>query len=86
MIVCSCSVLTDKRVVAVAEALAREDPLRPLTPGRIFRALGARPQCGTCFSVIRTLVAEDGLVFTCPEPLASEAEDDGAQQTSIAAE
>lgn len=74
MIVCSCNVLTRARIRAAAEALAAEDPFRPITPGRLFRALGARPNCGTCFSTIRTIVAEAGLAFTCPEPLASVAE------------
>ena len=74
MIVCSCNVLTKVRIRATAEALAADDPMRPITPGRLFRSLGARPQCGTCFSLIRTIVADAGLNFTCPEPLASEAE------------
>ena len=74
MIICSCNVLTRARVLATAESLAADDPMRPLTPGRLFRALGARPRCGTCFSVIRTMIADAGLTFTCPEPLASVAE------------
>jgi bacterioferritin-associated ferredoxin len=77
MIVCSCSVLTEARIAAAAQVLAAEDPTRPITPGRLFKALGARPQCGTCFAVVRVLVAEAGLAFTCPEPLASQAEADG---------
>jgi bacterioferritin-associated ferredoxin len=75
MIVCSCNVLTKARVIAAADRLLRDDPTRPVTAGRIFRALGVRPNCGTCFSLIRTIIAEAGLAFTCPEPLASEAED-----------
>lgn len=74
MIVCSCNVLTKTRIRETAEALAAEDPFRPITPGRLFRALGARPNCGTCFSLIRAIVADAGLTFTCPEPLASVAE------------
>lgn len=74
MIVCSCNVLTKTRIRQTAEDLASQDPGRPITPGRLFRALGARPQCGTCFSVIRTIVADAGLAFTCPEPLAGVAE------------
>lgn len=74
MIVCSCNVLTRARIAETAERLALEDPTRPITPGRLFRSLGARPQCGTCFTVIRNIVAAKGLTFTCPEPLASIAE------------
>jgi bacterioferritin-associated ferredoxin len=85
MIVCSCNVLTKARVIAAADRLLRDDPSRPVTAGRIFRALGVRPGCGTCFSLIRTIVAEAGVTFTCPEPLASEAED-GPGEDKIAAE
>lgn len=74
MIICSCNVLTRARIADAAQRLADEDPSRPITPGRLFRSLGARPQCGTCFSVIRGIVADAGLAFTCPEPLASIAE------------
>ena len=74
MIVCSCNVLTRERILAAAKDLAAADPARPITPGRLFKALGARPQCGTCFTAIRTIVAEAGFAFTCPEPLASSAE------------
>ena len=86
MIVCSCCVLTKARVLAAAQALAREQPQRPVTAGRVFRALGAKPQCGSCYGPIRTIIAEAGLAFTCPEPLASEAEDRPASNASVAAE
>jgi bacterioferritin-associated ferredoxin len=76
MIICSCNVLTKARIAAAADALAREQPGRPVTPGRIFRTLGARPQCGTCFALVRRIVADAGIAFTCPEPLATVAEDD----------
>jgi bacterioferritin-associated ferredoxin len=78
MIVCSCNVLTPARILEMALELSRQDPTRPLTPGRLFKALGARPQCGTCFATIRTMIAEAGLAFTCPEPLASRAEEEDA--------
>lgn len=78
MIVCSCNVLTRARIVAAAAELAAADPLRPITPGRLFMALGARPNCGTCFTSIRAIIAEAGFTFTCPEPLASSAESDGS--------
>ena len=76
MIICSCNVLSKALIAAAADALARETPDRPVTPGRCFRALGARPQCGTCFTLVRRIVADAGITFTCPEPLATVADDD----------
>jgi bacterioferritin-associated ferredoxin len=85
MIICSCNVLTKARIAAAAEALAREAPARPVTPGRVFRAVGARPQCGTCFALVRRIIADAGIAFTCPEPLASVAEEDlSASEITIA--
>ena len=86
MIVCSCAVLTKARILAAAEGLAREQPYRPVTAGRVFRALGAKPQCGICYQPIRAIIAAAGLAFTCPEPLAGEAEDQPDSATIIAAE
>jgi bacterioferritin-associated ferredoxin len=86
MIVCSCNVLTPAQIVAAAHELAAADPARPITPGRLFKALGARPQCGTCFTNIRAIIADAGFIFTCPEPLASSAEVDepsGGQGTTV---
>jgi bacterioferritin-associated ferredoxin len=74
MIICSCNVITRARILAAAEVLAREMPERPVTPGGIFRVLGARPQCGTCFAMVRRIVADAGITFTCPEPIATDAE------------
>lgn len=76
MIVCSCNVLIRARIVEVARDLARNHPGRPVTAGRIFRALGARPQCGTCLTLVRRIVADAGVPFTCPEPLAAVADDE----------
>ena len=78
MIICSCNVLTKRRIAEAASALAVEDPNRPVTPGRLFKCLGAKPQCGTCFATVRRIVADAGIEFTCPEPLASSAEEEGA--------
>ena len=79
MIVCSCNVLTKAGVVAAAEKLARETPARPITPGRILRELGVKAQCAVCFSLIRTTVASAGVMVTCPEPIATDAEGDSAE-------
>ena len=85
MIICSCNVITKARILAAAAALVREAPGLPVTPGRIFRVLGARPQCGTCFAMVRRIVADAGIAFTCPEPLATVAEVSDADNPGIEA-
>ncbi|MBN8999163.1 MAG: (2Fe-2S)-binding protein [Rhizobiales bacterium] len=76
MIVCSCNVLTKRDVLDIAERLASEQPGRPITPARIYRALGAKAQCTLCFALVRKLIADSGLLVTCPEPLGSVGEDE----------
>ena len=78
MIVCSCNVLTKARVIDAAETLVRENPGRAVTPGRILRILGVKGQCTVCFSLIRGIVAEAGVMVTCPEPLATVAEEENS--------
>ena len=75
MIVCSCNVLTKASVVEAARRCNRERSDRAVTAGRILRELEVRPQCGVCLSLIRTLAAEEGVTVTCPEPIASVAEE-----------
>lgn len=76
MIVCSCNVLTKRHILEVAEQIASEQPGRPITPARIYRALGAKAQCTLCFALVRKLIAESGLLVTCPEPLGTVGEDE----------
>ncbi len=75
MILCSCNVLTSTSLRAAAQALQDADPSRPVTPGRVFHAVGARPQCGSCIELVRKSLQEWGFPLTCPEPLASIAND-----------
>lgn len=86
MIVCSRAVITKASILATAKALAQELPYRPVSAGRVFRRLGARPHCGICYGPIRGIIAETGLAFTCPAPLASEVEGQPASAAKIAAQ
>jgi len=78
MIVCSCNVLTKRIILETAAELAAAAPGRPLTPARVYRELGMRAQCTVCFSLVRKILAESGLIVTCPEPLAASAEEDAS--------
>jgi len=75
MIVCSCNALTKALILETADRLAREQPGRPLTPARVYRALGVKAQCTICFVLVRKLLAEAGAIVTCPEPLGSSSEE-----------
>lgn len=48
MIVCSCNVVSHEEIEAAVEELVAGDPDVVLTPGRVYRAIGVRPKCGTC--------------------------------------
>ena len=50
MIVCSCNVLTDSQVRAVA------DQHGSLRTAQVHCSLGYRPRCGRCFNTIRTIL------------------------------
>ena len=80
MIICSCNVLTSAGIRAAAEKLRDEEPTRPVTPGRVFLALGARPQCGSCVELVRQSLREWGFPLTCPEPLSTIADEEEATE------
>ena len=51
MIICSCSVLSDKQVRA-----ALNTPNPPRTPCQVHRHLGCEPQCGRCVRSMRDII------------------------------
>ena len=51
MIICSCSVLSDKQVRAVLDS-----PNPPRTPCQVHRHLGCEPQCGRCVRSMREII------------------------------
>ncbi len=51
MIICSCSVLSDKQVQAALDA-----PNPPRTPCQVHRHLGCEPQCGRCVRSMREIL------------------------------
>jgi bacterioferritin-associated ferredoxin len=55
MIVCSCNRISDAEIDRTIDELMVDDPLRVVTPGEVYRALGKRPRCGTCLSLAAQL-------------------------------
>lgn len=48
MIICSCALVTDRDIHQAIDWMRNADPYTLITPGRIYRVLGKRPECGAC--------------------------------------
>ena len=48
MIVCSCAVITSEEIHRAIAWMRAADPDTIITPGKVYRALGKRPDCGGC--------------------------------------
>lgn len=48
MIVCHCMGVSDRDIRAAVEWMRAADPATIITPGKIYRALGKRADCGGC--------------------------------------
>ena len=56
MIVCSCNVITRASIDRAVEQLGAGPEPGVVTPGCVYRALGKRPQCGTCLRTVSRLI------------------------------
>lgn len=48
MIICSCALITSDDIDRAVEWMRASDPTVRVTPGKIYRALGKQPDCGSC--------------------------------------
>ncbi|WP_088624471.1 bacterioferritin-associated ferredoxin [Oceanicola sp. 22II-s10i] len=48
MIVCHCQAITDRDVHNAIDWMRAADPQTIVTPGKVYRALGKTPDCGSC--------------------------------------
>lgn len=62
MIVCHCNAITDRDIRAAVDWMRAADMQTIITPGKVYRALGKRPDCGGCLPLfIATLTECDNL-------------------------
>jgi bacterioferritin-associated ferredoxin len=62
MIVCHCQSITDHEIRAAVDWMRAADPQTLITPGKIYRALGKRADCGGCMPLfLSTMEAAPGL-------------------------
>lgn len=48
MILCSCAVIRQEELREAIRTLYRSNPSAPITPNRVYRALGKSPTCMDC--------------------------------------
>jgi bacterioferritin-associated ferredoxin len=62
VIVCSCSRVTDTDITQAIAWMRASDPYTLITPGKIYRALGKKPDCGACIRLfVEKMRADDNL-------------------------
>ena len=59
MIVCSCSGISERKVLEACDRLRARNRQTLLTPGRVYRELGLRMQCGCCMQLIVEIIHRD---------------------------
>lgn len=52
MIVCSCLNISDHDIRAAVSWMRAADPATIITAGKVYRALGHRPDCGGCMPLV----------------------------------
>jgi bacterioferritin-associated ferredoxin len=48
MIICHCQSISDNDIRAAVDWMRASDPQTLITPGKVYRALGKRADCGGC--------------------------------------
>lgn len=62
MIICSCSGISDRDVHAAIDWMRASDPQTVITPGKVYKALGQAPDCGSCIRLfVATMRSNDSL-------------------------
>lgn len=51
MIVCQCLAISDRDIRAAISWMRAADPDTLITAGKVYRALGKRPDCGGCIAL-----------------------------------
>ncbi|WP_375175551.1 bacterioferritin-associated ferredoxin [Pseudooceanicola sp.] len=62
MIVCHCNSISDRDIHAAIDWMRASDPDTIITPGKVYHALGKKPDCGGCLDhFIGTMEKSDNL-------------------------
>ena len=68
MIICHCQSITDQEIRAAVDWMRAADADTVITPGRIYRALGKRADCGGCMPLfLATMRGNENLAVPADE-------------------
>ena len=59
MIVCHCQNISDRDINAAIDWMRAADAQTIITPGRIYKALGKKPDCGGCMPLFLSTVSRN---------------------------
>jgi bacterioferritin-associated ferredoxin len=57
MIVCHCTNISDHEIHSAIDWMRAADPDTIITPGKVYRALGKKADCGGCLSLFMDTMA-----------------------------
>ncbi|MGR3805540.1 (2Fe-2S)-binding protein [Marinibacterium profundimaris] len=58
MIICSCQRISDHDIHSAIDWMRKSDPATIITPGKIYHALGKKPDCGRCMHLFVATMRE----------------------------
>jgi bacterioferritin-associated ferredoxin len=68
VIVCHCKSISDHDIRTAVDWMRAADPQTLITPGKVYRALGKRADCGGCLPLFLDTLRKTP-AFRIPEPL-----------------
>jgi len=74
MIVCHCQHITDRDITAAIDWMRASDRFALITPGKIYRALGKRADCGSCMPLFLATMQGNANLAVPVDPQAVPAE------------
>jgi bacterioferritin-associated ferredoxin len=57
VIVCHCNVIACSDIRSAVKEILESEPQGIVTPGRVFKCCGQRPQCGGCMGNVSAIIA-----------------------------
>jgi bacterioferritin-associated ferredoxin len=58
MIVCQCTNISDHEIRSAIDWIRASDPDTIITPGKVYRALGKKADCGGCLPLFMSTMAQ----------------------------